>query len=79
MVDGLDLDRKWIITGNEVFTWQAHSLIEACVVENVEQSLERTRNKRIVVFTGSRQCPKPAGWDIQKQDYVPASGKYAIT
>ena len=79
MVGGLDLDRKWIIAGNEVFTWKAHSLIETRVVGNVEQSLECTRNERIVVFTESRQCPKPAGWDIQKQDYVPASGKYAIT
>ena len=66
-VGGLDLDRKWIITGNEVFTWQAHSLIEARVVENVERSLERTRNEHIVVFTGSRQCPKPAWWDIRKR------------
>ena len=29
MVGGLDLD--WIITGNELFTWPVHSLIEAHV------------------------------------------------
>ena len=79
MVGGLDLDRKWIISGNEVFMWQLHLLIEACVVEIVQQLLECTRKEPIVVFKGSRQCPKPAGFDIQKQDYVPGSGKYAIT
>ena len=30
-VDGLDLDRKWITTGNEVITWLSNSLIEARV------------------------------------------------
>ena len=54
-VGGLDLDRKWIIAGNEVFKWQKHSLIEAHVVENVKWSLECTRNEPIVVFTGSRR------------------------
>ena len=30
-VGGLHLDREWIITGNEVLKWQAHSLIETHV------------------------------------------------
>ena len=52
-------------------TWRLHSLIEAHVCR--WGSLECTRNM------GSRQRPKSAGWNIQKQDCVPASNKYAIT
>ena len=77
MVGGLDLDRKWIITGNEVITWQSYSLIEARVVEDVERWSDCTRNESVVVFVGSRQHPKPAGRDIQKHDCVTASSKYA--
>ena len=49
------------------------------LVEAVERSLECVRNERIVLSIGSRQCPKPAGWDIHKQDCIPASGKYVNT
>ena len=31
LVVGVDLDQKWIITGNEVIMWQSHPLIEAHV------------------------------------------------
>ena len=61
-VGGLDLDRKWIITGNEIFTWQGHSLIEAHVCRNVERSLN-TQETHCCIY-GSRQCPKPAGCNI---------------
>ena len=41
------VDRKWIETG------LGQSTYVRMFVENVERSLERTRNERIVVFTGA--------------------------
>ena len=38
-IDGLDLLQKWIITGNEVITWQLHLLIEAHVCERCQAVL----------------------------------------
>ena len=63
MVGGLDLDQKWIITGNEV------SLIEKHVCRcQVVVGVHKKKHCCIRVCMGSRQCPKPAGWDILKQD-----------
>ena len=67
-VGWLDLDRKWIITGNTVFTWQSHSLIEAHVCRRCQAVLVGGYKERThCCMYGEQTGPDPAGCDIQKQ------------
>ena len=60
-VGGLDLDWKWIITGNEVFMWQALLWIEAGVCRKCPAVIWVYR-KRIVVFTGADSAKTSWMW-----------------
>ena len=61
LVGGLDLDRKWIITGNEVITWQAHSLIEVRVCRRRRAVLGLYRKRMRCCMYGEQTVSK-ASW-----------------
>ena len=50
MEGGLDLDRKWIITGNEIIMWQAHLIIEACVCKKCQAVVVQETNVLLYVW-----------------------------
>ena len=60
LVGGLDLDRKWILTGNEI---SRDNLIcwKHTVEENVKRSTDCGRDDCIVGCMRSRGCTKLAG------------------
>ena len=61
LVGGLDLDQKWIITGNEVITWQAHSLIEARVCRGHQAVVGLYKKRTCCCMYGEKTVSK-ASW-----------------
>ena len=74
LVGGLDMDRKWIITGNEVITWQAHLLIEAHIYRRRLSGCRTVQETNALLYVGSRQCywlnANNVYFDIRTQRYM---------